>query len=327
MYDLVTIGESMLRLTPPKFERLRRMSSLDIHMCGSQQNVAANAARLGLNTAFLTKLPNNELGHYALDFCMSCGVDASHIQLVDNTRMGVNFIEFGFTPRTSKAIYDRKDSAASTMKPNDFDFKNILNNTKIAYTDGIMPGLSKSCLETTMEYLHQAKDSGCKIAFDINYREHLWKPEQAKVVFEEIIGLVDILVVGKWHSNLIFGVDGTEEDVIERFADKYGCNIVGITLRSDVDVTHCDWNSLVCHKGQVIKGKPYKIDVVDRFGGGDAWCGGFLAGLLKEDNIEDAVNIGNATCALHNTTPGDVAHFTYDEVKSFSKNNNYIIRR
>lgn len=327
MYDLVSIGESMLRLTPPKFERLRRMSSLDVHMCGSQQNIAANVARLGLKTAFLTKLPDSELGHYALDFCMSCGVDASHIKLVDDARMGLNFIEFGCTPRNSKAIYDRKGSAASTMMPSDFDFESILCNTRIAYTDGIMPGLSQNCLKTIMAYLQCAKAAGCKIAFDINYREHLWSVEVAKKVYEEILELVDILIVGKWHSKIIFGIEGTEEEVIKQFADKYSCSIVAMTLRNDVSVTNCDWNSLVCHEGAIIKGEPYTIDVVDRFGGGDAWCGGFLAALLREETVEEAVNLGNAACALHNTTPGDVAHFTYEEVKLFSKSSGYIIRR
>ena len=140
MYDVVTVGEGMLRLSPPRYERIRRMRTLDVHMCGSQGNVACNIARLGLKTAFVTKLPDNALGLLAKDHYMSCGVDASHIQLIPGARLGVNFIEFGATPRASAVVYDRKGSAASTIAPGDFDWDEILNGTRLAYTDGIFPG-------------------------------------------------------------------------------------------------------------------------------------------------------------------------------------------
>ena len=108
MYDVVTVGEGMLRLSPPRYERIRRARTLDVHMCGSQGNVACNIARLGLKTAFVTKLPDNALGLLAKDHYLSCGVDASHIKLVPGARLGVNFIEFGATPRASAVVYDRK---------------------------------------------------------------------------------------------------------------------------------------------------------------------------------------------------------------------------
>src|SRR5215510_2029537 len=113
-YDLVSLGEVMLRMSPPRFQRLRRASTLDIYVAGSQLNVAANLARLGKRTAFLTKLPDNELGLLAYDTCLSYGVDMSHVPLTPDTRMGVNYLEFTVTPRTGVTVYDRQNSAAST---------------------------------------------------------------------------------------------------------------------------------------------------------------------------------------------------------------------
>ena len=128
MYDVVTVGEGMLRLSPPRYERIRRARTLDVHICGSQGNVASNLARLGLKTAFVTKLPDNALGLLANDHYMSCGVDTSHIKFVPGSRLGVNYIEFGATPRASAVVYDRKDSAASTIAPGDFDWDKILRH-------------------------------------------------------------------------------------------------------------------------------------------------------------------------------------------------------
>ena len=122
MYDVVTVGEGMLRLSPPRYERIRRARTLDVHICGSQGNVASNIARLGLKTAFVTKLPDNALGLLANDHYMSCGVDTSHIKFIPGSRLGVNYIEFGATPRASAVVYDRKNSAASTIAPGDFDW-------------------------------------------------------------------------------------------------------------------------------------------------------------------------------------------------------------
>ena len=315
MYDFVSVGEVMLRLSPPKHERLRRMRTLDVYVGGSQLNVAADLARLGLKTAFCSKLPDNQLGLFAKDECMSYGVDMSHVQLIKGARMGMNFIEFGGTPRASSVVYDRKGSAASTVSPGDFNWDEILKGTKIAYTDGIFPGLAKNTAEAALEFIAAAKKAGCTIAFDINYREHLWSCEEAKVVLSKIIKDVDILTTTQWDSETVFGYTGSYEDIIKRFHDEFGCKIVGITLREIYDISRGAWNTMVLYDGKIINGRKYDMDQIDRFGAGDSWFSGFLYGYLK-GSIEYAVNFGNALCALHHTIQGDVAHLTVSEVEA-----------
>ena len=193
MFDVVTVGEGMLRLDVPRHERIRRAKTLDVHVCGSQGNVAANIARLGLKTAFATKLPDNELGLLMKDHYMGCGVDPVLLKMTKNSRLGVNFIEFGATPRPSKVVYDRKNSAASTISSGDYDWNTILKDVKLAYTDGIFPGLSQTCRDSAFEFIDMAKKNGCLTAFDVNYRQHLWSPEEARKVQSEIIKNVDII--------------------------------------------------------------------------------------------------------------------------------------
>jgi len=327
VFDVVTIGEGMLRLSPPRYERIRRARTLDLYVCGSQGNVASNIARLGLKTAFITKVPNNELGLLMKDHYTSCGVDASYIKLIDNSRLGVNFIEFGATPRASKVVYDRKNSAASTIAKGDFDFDKILKGVKLAYTDGIFPGLSENCTEAALDFIAAAKRQGCKIAFDVNYREHLWSPERAREIQSKIIKNIDILITTQWDSEIVFGYKGSYEDIIKQFYDEFGCKIVAITLREVYDVLRGAWNTMVLHEGKIIHGKKYDIDVIDRFGAGDSWGSGFLYSYLTKGDVEFAANFGNALCALHHTIPGDVAHVTVQEVMAIMNKKDFEVKR
>lgn len=329
MYDLVTIGEGMLRLSPPRYERIRRARVLDVHVCGSQGNVACNTSILGLKTAFITKVPNNELGFLMRDHYAGCGVDVSHIKFMDNSRLGVNFIEFGATPRASKVVYDRKNSAASTIKSGDYDFTSILKGTKLAYTDGIFPGLSPDCSEAALEFIRAAKAAGCIVAFDVNYRSHLWPPERAREVQSMIIKNVDILITTQWDSEIVFKYSESYEDTCKRFHDAFGCKVVAITLRENYDVLRGAWNTMALYRGKIFKGTTFDMDVIDRFGGGDSWASGFLYAYLTHNaDVKYSIDFGNAFCALKHTVPGDVGHISVDEVKTImGKEKDFRVQR
>ncbi len=211
-YDLISIGEPLLRLSPPEGVQIRRTSSFDVFVAGSQLNIAANLARLGASTAFLTKLPSDPLGMLIIDSCRSCGVDTSLIKSITG-KMGLTYVEFSAAPRPAKAIYDRAGSTASTITPDDFDFNSILSNTRYAYTDGIFPGLSPSCRETAQVFLDTAKKQGCVTCFDVNYREHLWTESTAKETFSELLPKVDLLATNRDVSERVFGYSGSDEEI------------------------------------------------------------------------------------------------------------------
>jgi 2-dehydro-3-deoxygluconokinase len=327
MYDVVTVGEGMLRLSPPRYERIRRARTLDVQMCGSQGNVACNIARLGLKTAFVTKLPDNALGLLANDHYLSCGVDTSHIQFIPGARLGVNYLEFGATPRASAVVYDRKNSAASTIAPDDFDWDKILQGARLAYTDGIFPGLSPTCRQAAVEFIAAAKRNGCLVGFDVNYREHLWSPEEARSVMSEMIKNVDILITTQWDCEVVFGYRSSHEEMLRQFHRDFGCKIAAITLREVHNVLRGAWNTMVFHEGKVLHGQKFEIDVIDRFGAGDSWGSGFLYGYLTSNDVEYALNFGNALCALHHTIPGDVAHVTVKEVEALLNTRDFREKR
>ncbi|MBM4431596.1 MAG: sugar kinase [Chloroflexi bacterium] len=313
MYDLVSLGEVMLRLSPPRYERLRQVTLLNVRLCGAQFNLAADLALLGKKTAFLSRLPDNELGLLAREGGTRYGIDMSHVQLVPDTRMGVVYLEFGLEPRETAHIYDRRGSAASTIIARDFAWQSILKGTRLAYTDGIFPGLSAGCREAAFEFVKVAKQQGCTLCFDVNYRQMIWTMDEARTVYRQILPHVDILVTNRSVSESVFGYQGADEDLLQHYQHDFGCQVVCLTSRTAFGALHGGWNSLALHKDRIFHGRQFGFDIVDRFGTGDAFFAGFLYGYLERD-VEFGLDFGNALCALAHTIEGDIAHVSADTV-------------
>lgn len=312
-YDVVSLGEVMLRLAPPRFGRLRSARSLDIEVAGAQLNVCADLARLGKRTAFVSKLPDNALGLLARDVCSSYGVDMRHVRHVGGARMGLNFLEFTATPRSPVTIFDRGGSAASTMTADDFDWDGILRGVRVAHTDGIFPGLNAGCLSAVKAYLEAAGRQGSATSFDMNYRKHVWPPDAARGALTDLLPLVDTLVTSPDVSRSLFGFAGSDEQVAKAYADAFGCSTVVVTRREMDGVERGAWSSIALHEGEVLHGRRMAFEVVDRYGTGDVFVAGLLYGMLERD-VAFGLDFGNAASALGHTIEGDVAHVSAAEV-------------
>ena len=312
-YDLISIGEPLLRFSPPHCGQISRTSSFDVSIAGSQLNVASNLAVLGKRTAFITKLPDDPLGYLVMNACRSYGVDTSLIQMMPGGKMGVTYVEFSVTPRTPLAIYDRIRSASSTILPEDFEWDKITQKTVFAYTDGIFPGLSEGCCEAAVDFIHTAKKNGCTTCFDVNYREHLWKPEKALKAWSKILKKVDILVTNRDVSKLVFGYSGSDKAIMGQYAENFGCEVVCLTARQSHGLLKGAWNCKALVEDQIIEGKRFDFDIVDRYGSGDAWFAGFIYGYMEKD-IKFSLDFANALCALAHTIEGDVANVTANTV-------------
>lgn len=153
MFDLVAFGEAMLRLSPPDFKRLEQTPTLDIHIGGAELNVAVGASRLGLKSAWVSKLPDNPLGRMIANKARELGADVSQVLWESQGRAGLYFLEFGATPRASSVIYDRANSSSSNLQPGEFNWKQILKNVKCFQVTGITPALSTSAADVAVEAL------------------------------------------------------------------------------------------------------------------------------------------------------------------------------
>ena len=314
-YDLVSLGEALLRMSPPMRGQLRRASSLEIHLAGAQMNVAADSARIGGRTAFISAVPDNPMGLLSIDIMASFGIDTSLVKVSSEGIMGMTFVEFSAEPRAPKAIYFRKGSSASMIRPDDFDWKAIVSRSHVAYTDGIFPGLETGCFAAALEFLKAARKKGCLTAFDCNYREHIFTPSEARSTWSKLLPYVDVIVTNRSVSEQVFGYSGTEEEMLERYVSDFGCKVVCGTSREIIGLSRGAWKSTALADGKIYEGKRIEFEIVDRYGTGDAWSSGFIHGYRK-DGVQYGLEFGNVLCALAHTVEGDVVHVSEDDVKS-----------
>jgi len=317
MYDVVTFGEAMIRLSPPNFQRLEQAKSLDLNVGGAELNVAVGVTRFGLKSAWVSKLPKNPLGYLIRDRAQESGVDCSHIVWSDKGRAGIYFVEFGASPRASSVLYDRANSAISMVQSGDVDWAKVLNGTKHFHMSGITPALSASAAQVTVEAMKAAKKAGCTVSYDLNYRKKLWTPADAKKIQEPMMADVDILITTEEDTNVVFGIKEKDyEAVAERLAQTFKFKIVAITLREDLSVLRNNWTAIAYQDGKIFRDRKYEVEIVDRVGAGDSFTAGFLFGWLREKDVQKGVQYGNAFAALKHTVPGDFNWNTLEEVEA-----------
>jgi 2-dehydro-3-deoxygluconokinase len=318
-YDLITLGETMWRLSPPGHIRLDIADSLDVKVGGAESNMAIAMSRLGKRVAWWSRLPNNPLGQHVAQTLRTFGVDTSGIYWQDNARLGTYFIEFGSPPRPTQVVYDRADSAASQMQPEDFDWS-IFQHTRRLHLTGITPALSQSCLETVRRAMREAHAAGVQISFDLNYRAKLWTWDECRPVMDELASMAD-LVIGATRDAQSLQNDTIEGAALVRtLHQRWGGPTVILTKGAE---------GTYAFDGEDFHDVPAYTDVqiVDRIGAGDAFAAGLLCALLDNKSLPDAMRYGNAVAALKMTVPGDIALIHPQEVEALLAESSVEVQR
>ncbi|MDO8587459.1 MAG: sugar kinase [Armatimonadota bacterium] len=327
MADVVTLGEAMLRLSPPHYNRLEQADSFEARIGGGELNVAVGVSRLGLTSSWVSKLPSNPIGRMVRNKAREQGVDTSSVVWSNSGRVGIYFLEFGATPRASSVVYDRAHSAVSTLSPGEVDWKAAFAGCKLFHTSGITPALSKSCAEVTTEALKAAKDSGVLVSFDVNYRSKLWTEENAGKCMVPMMEYVDILITTEEDTGKVFGIrEADYQTVARKLRERFGFKVVAITLREDLSVLRNNWSAFALAEGKFYNGPTYTVEIIDRVGGGDSFSAGFIYGYLTGD-VEKGVNYGVAFSALKHSIPGDLNWATLAETEALLKGGGLRIER
>lgn len=304
-WDVLTLGETMIRLTPPAAQRLEQAAQFDVYVGGSEANVAVGLARLGLRSAWVGRLPDNPLGRRVSAALGGQGVDVSGVIWANEGRVGVYYLEVAGAPRGSRVIYDRQGSAASKLRAQDLDWT-ILSQTRHFHVSGITAALSASCAEVVRQALAEAQRRGATTSVDINYRSRLWSPQSAREVLQPLLG-VDLVFCTAEDATTVFGVQGPPSEVAERLRHDWGAKMVVLTLGSR--------GALVCSADGLWQGKSHEVDPVDRVGAGDAYVAGFLYGYVDAD-IDKAVAYGGAMAAWKYSEPGDFCWATSSDIET-----------
>jgi 2-dehydro-3-deoxygluconokinase len=334
MADVVTFGEAMIRFSPPHFERLEQAVSLDVRIGGGELNVAVGTSRLGLQSAWISRLPKNALGRLLENRARQAGVDTSKVIWPADGRLGLYFVEFGAAPRASSVLYDRANSAFSAIQPGEVDWEDALAGARWFHTSGITPALSDSAAAATQEALQAARKAGITVSYDLNYRSKLWSPAKAQSVQEPLMEYVDVLITTEEDTSTVFKIkadtQGEEKkyeavsaepyiEVARRLQEKFGFKAVAITLRENPLVWRNTWTAIAYAEGKIYDDVRYDLEIVDRIGGGDSFSAGFIYGYLTHKSYAAAVRYGNAFSALKHTVPGDFNWATLAEVEQLLK--------
>jgi 2-dehydro-3-deoxygluconokinase len=322
--DLVTFGEAMVRFTPPAFQRLEQARSFDVYVGGGELNVAVAAARLGVSSRWVSRLPENALGHMIANRAREQGVDL-HIEWTADGRAGLYFAELGAAPRASSVLYDRASSTIAKVAPGSVEWSAALAGARWYHVSGITPALSDAAAKVTDESLIAAKKAGLTISYDLNYRSKLWSPDKARAVQEPLMEYVDVLITTEEDTRVVFGIGETRdsyehveaaryEDVAHTLAKRFGLGAVAITLRENPLVLRNSWSAIVAADGKIHRAPRYEVEVIDRIGAGDAFSAGLIVGRLENRGWEESVRFATAASALKHSIPGDFCLVTRDEV-------------
>ena len=297
----------MLRLSPPRGQRLETEGSLDAQVGGAESNVAAAATCLGAEATWLSKLPDNPLGRRVVRSLSGHGVTPDVVwDDSADARLGTYYLERGADPRETSVVYDRAGSAITTLEPDELDFE-VLEAASIVHTTGITPALSASTRETTSELLAAAEEADVTRSFDLNYRSKLWSTADAQACYESLLGEVDLLFAPIRDAQNVLGYDDDAKSVAYQLADDYGIETVVITRGATGSLAYTD--------GRVVEQGVFDAETVDAIGTGDAFVGGVLAELLAGSDISRALQYGSATASLKRTVEGDVLVTTREEVE------------
>ena len=320
-FDLITFGETMLRLSPPVNELISKSDSFKKDVGGAELNVACGVSLLGCRTGIITRLPKNQLGTFIKNRIRSSSVSDDFI-IFDDTqeaRVGIYYYENGAYPRKPTVVYDRKHSSITKIQENEIP-EDIYTKTRMFYTSGITLALSENTRKLAISMIKKFKAAGSQIAFDVNYRANLWDEETARNTIKEILPFVDVLFISEESCRRMFQKTGTLEDMHREFCKDYpNIQLIATSQREVISPKVHSFGSTVYLKrlDKFYTESPYKdIDVVDRIGSGDAYCAGVLFGLLKYDSAEKAVHFGNATCATKNTIFGDLPVSDFNEIEA-----------
>ncbi len=318
-FDLLALGELMLRLSPSEHERLRRGDTFTKQVGGAEFNAITGVGMLGLRCGIISKLPANDIGTFVKNRVRMSGISDDYLVYDDekDARLGVYYYESGAYPRKPRIVYDRKNSSVNKIAIEDFP-EELYASTRCFHTSGITLALSPQVRETAIEMIKRFKAHGTIISFDVNFRANLWTGPEAKECIEQILPYVDIFFCSEETARLTFLKEGDVKTIMKSFTEDYPISVVASTQRIVHSPKSHTFGSVIysAKEDTYYEEAPYeRIEVIDRIGSGDAYISGVLYGLLSHEwDYRRALEYGNATSALKNTIPGDLLDTDLKEI-------------
>jgi 2-dehydro-3-deoxygluconokinase len=339
MKKVVTMGEIMLRLSTPGHQKIQQANVFDIVYGGGEANVAVGLSQLGLKSSFISKLPDHALGYSANQQLNRFGVETERM-LFGGERIGIYYLEKGYSIRPSKVIYDRSGSSFATSKTEEYDLEAAFAGADWFHISGITPALNEEIFQLTKKSLATAKRMGLTTSCDLNYRSSLWTFENARKKMTELMQDVDVCI-GVEPLQLL-DEEGNEmkdrlpekptpddyKEIMQEMHRRWDLKYIAMTYRNQLSVNHHQLKALLSDGSGFYQSPETDVEIVDRVGTGDAFSTGLVYSLVNEYEPQQAIDFATACFALKHTIEGDVSLMSLAEVEQYLKNrNSFSIRR
>lgn len=314
---VVTFGELLLRLSPPREERLLTTPELLTFWGGAEANVAVGLSHLGVRCDYVTRVPANPIGDAGIAALHQEGVGTEWIQR-GGERMGLYFVEPGHDLRTMRVVYDRAGSAFARLDPASLDWSAVLAGAAHFHASGITPALGEGPAAALGDAVACARAQGTPVSLDLNYREALWRGRDPRPVIEPLAQGVDVLLGNPAAVRAMLGVAAENDcEVARRIVDCCGCRVVALTSREVLGAREHGWSAVIydAATGSLLRSRRHVVRVVDRVGGGDGFAAGLIAALVNRRAPAEALEFAVAAGALKLTVPGDFCRVSAAEVE------------
>ena len=345
----ITIGEIMLRLSPPNYEKIRMANNFEATYGGAEANIALSLANLGVDSTFFSVVPNNSLGKSAIRMLRSNDVHCTPVILstpeeTPTHRLGTYYLETGYGIRASRVIYDRKHSALTEYDLSKVDVDSLLDGYTWLHLSGITPALNKTCADFILRCLKTAKEKGLTVSFDGNFRSTLWSWEEARAYCTMCLPYVDVLLgiepyhlwkdendhsKGDWKDGVPLQPSYEEQDeVFQHFIERYpNLKCIARHVRYAHSGSSNSLKAYLWYQGHTFESKLFTFNILDRVGGGDAFASGLIYAMMHKYKPMDMVNFAVASSVIKHTIHGD-ANITdnADAIKAIM-NMNFDIKR
>lgn len=329
MKNVVTLGEILLRLSPPDYQKIAQAKSFGVVYGGGEANVAISLANFGLKSSYVTKLPNNALGISAEQQLNCFGVKTDHV-IHGGDRLGIYFLEKGYSIRPSNVYYDRKYSAFAMSKLEEYDFDTIFADADWFHISGITPALNEELFLLTKKSLSIAKEKGIRTSCDLNYRSALWPFEMAREKMTELIKDVDVCI-GIEPLKLVDsdGLDMKDKfrevpnlddykRIMEVMHEQFGIEYVAMTKRTHLSVNRNRLQAFLFDGSNFYQSSEVEVDIIDRVGTGDAFSAGIIYSLINNYQPQDVIDFATSCFALKHTFEGDCNMASVSDVENFT---------
>jgi 2-dehydro-3-deoxygluconokinase len=310
-YDFLTLGETLLRLSPPGMQRLDQTRLFEVGIGGSELNVACLLARLGRRTAWVSRLPEGPLGRIVDGEARRHGVDTRFVRWIPDARLGLMFFEPGPAPRNARVIYDRKHSAASELGFEDAPWEALIAASARVHLSGITPALGPSCRALVPRVAALAAGAGKAVSYDLNYRATLMTAYEARAMLDAVAPHLELLILAERDARAVLGFDEEAERLAEAIAARYGVPLVALTRPPGSEP-----GDLLLARSALRYAPRYPVEIVDRIGAGDSFAAGLIHGLLDND-LDLAIRLAAYAAGVGLATPGDINYFGPEDLAAF----------